>query len=376
VAVHARVLDVDAVEPEAHFRDAARVFERRFESPPVHEHEEARVHDVGRASGRPARGDREAVPEPGRVQEGKLDLADRADVRGVVEDLDLRRAEEALLALVVDGAGADRVDAVRVARRVDVQDEARDDRGRVVRKVRRDVRPVDARDGLPLEEPVDDHVDVVDLAVVHRPAGDRDDSVHHAGVRLREVHVAERRFVLRVVDLDRHRRQEIRAAGHVRDLDVDGVRPVREVRGHEVRLPAGVLSGRARVLRECLEDVRAREVDVRPARRRDPVRVVGAVHEDIDVGHQVAVEGVAHDLNVPGDGRAAGGKVHGAQRLRRAGEGAPDVRVSRGRRRRREQDCSRGGRRKEEGLPNHHEPPCVDKRDPRERSGHQNEKRD
>ncbi len=65
-----------------------------------------------------------------------------------------------------------RVDAVRVARRVDVQDEPRDDRGRVVGEVRGHVGAVDAHDGLALEEPVDDDVDVVDLAVVEGPPGD------------------------------------------------------------------------------------------------------------------------------------------------------------------------------------------------------------
>ena len=156
------------------------------------------------AAGRAAGEGSEAVAEPRRVQERGLHLAERREVRGVVEDLDAARAEQALLALVVHGLDGDGVDAVRVARRVDVQDEARDDRLRVVGIVRGDVGAVDARHGLPLEEAVHEDVHVVDLAVVERPARHLENAVRaHAAVGQREVQAAERRLVVRVVDLDR-----------------------------------------------------------------------------------------------------------------------------------------------------------------------------
>ena len=233
----------------------------------------------------------QAVAEPGRLQERLVDVAERREVRGVVEDLEAARADQALLPLVVGRLDVDVVDTVRQAGRVEEDEETGARRVRDVRVVGRDVGAVDAEDGLALEESVDEDVDVLDSPVVEGPPDDLEDAVGvNGGVRLREVEDAERGLVPRVVDPDRACGEEVAAARDVGDPDVELVRAVRVVRSAERHLEARGLSRRPRVLRERLADVGPREVDVRSAGRRDAVRLVRAVDVEVDVRDEVPVQ--------------------------------------------------------------------------------------
>ena len=209
-------------------------------------------------------------------------------------DLERRRPEVRRGALIVVGAHRNDVHAVQEPGRVDVRREARVERARVrAREVRECGVDVGARraegrvsdaaapDGRRDDAAVHEEVDVIDVAVVERPAEHGLGAVgrrRRARRRGRQVEVAERRLIDRVVHRDRDRPEDRRdrriGRRHGERQEVSAVGVVaRAERCH----PAGSRVV-GRVGREGRQDVDAREVGDGRVSDGD------AVHEKVDAG--------------------------------------------------------------------------------------------
>ena len=196
-----------------------------------------------------------------RVAERLVDPAERLEVVRAVEDLHRAAADDAREAAIVGGRDGERVHAVADARRIDVGDVPAEQRTRKVGIRRADVGPRIAVHRRLHVRVVDLHLDAVDAVRVRRPADDRvraRDVRRAAEVRL--IDEAERRLILRVVDVDRAPAERGDGAVARRHADFHRVRTVRETGRRKPRHEARRLRVQRGVIRIHLFRIDARIV--------------------------------------------------------------------------------------------------------------------